>query len=324
MLSNKENYMKVMNREIPESIPTSCFTMMPVSVLMKDRNPDLSGFDYLGVEYVVSEKSGFAFGFIPKPGVFMIDDITKWRDIVRFPDLSYVDWEKMANDDLKKYDRSRTVLLSDAITGFFQGLINYMGFTEGLLACYEEPEEVKALMDTLCTFHEGVAKKIIKYYKPDGIWLPDDICTARAPFVSKEMFEDLFMPYWKRIVDLYRDAGLPAQLHCCGEAGILIDDFVKCGFSCWDPAQPQNDLVGIKARHGKNFAFVGGFDTKRIMKPDMTEEEVRYEIRNFLETFAPGGGLIWTGGMFMNPSMKEKGEWVRDEFNRIATNYYVK
>ena len=37
--------------------------------------------------------------------------------------------------------------------GYFQNLMAFMGFTEGLLAMYEEPEEVYALFDYICSFY---------------------------------------------------------------------------------------------------------------------------------------------------------------------------
>lgn len=324
MLTNKENYMRVLHREIPESIPLARYMTVYPYCLRQNRNDDWSGFDYFGVEYVTSKESGFAAGFIPKPGQFMIDDITKWRDIVKIPNWDDVDWEAMAEKDLKKYDRSKAPLMSDSVTGFFQGLINFMGFTEGLCACYEEPEEVKAMMETLCDYHVGVAKKIIKYYKPDALWLPDDVCTARAPFVSKEMFEDLFLPYWKRYTEVWLDAGIPAQLHCCGACDLLLDDFVDCGFSAWE-AQAQNDVRGLKARHGNKMAVVGGFNVSDLLEPTTTEEEVRSATRSYLTDMAPGGGLIWMGAMFFgdpNTPRAQRAKWVNEEFENLRTAFY--
>ena len=53
-------------------------------------------------------------------------------------------------------------MIAGAVTGFFQALINYMGFTEGLCACYEEPEEVKAIMEWHNSINLEIAKNIIK------------------------------------------------------------------------------------------------------------------------------------------------------------------
>lgn len=328
MLSNKENYMRVLHREIPESVPMGMFTMMRVSCLNERRNPDLSGFDCFGVEYVISEESGFAAGFIPKPGQFMLEDITKWRDVCYVPDLSDVDWEKMAKADLAKIDRDAAPVMSDNLTGIFQALINYMGFTEGLCACYEEPEEVKALMEWFTDFNVEVAKNIVKYYKPDGVWMPDDVATQRSPFISKEMFEELFLPSWKRYSEVFIDAGIPAQLHCCGQCEILFDDFVSCGFSAWDPAQTMNDLKGIKAKYGNQIALVGAFDGNgKIADPGLTEEDVRAIVRETIDNYAPGGGFIWQGGVAARPDkpeLAERNKWIYDEVAKYGKNYYTK
>lgn len=328
MLTNKENYLRVLNRECPESVPTSAMSMFRPSILNTRRNPNGSGFDQWGIEYVISEESGFAGGFIPKPGEFMLEDITKWRDVLTAPDLTNVDWEAMAKKDMENIDRDRAPVASDAVTGFFQALINYMGFTEGLCACYEEPEEVKAIMEWHNSINLEIAKNIIKYYKPDMLWLPDDVATARSPFISQEMFQELFKPYWKQYTELFLDAGIPCQLHCCGECTILLDDFVDCGFTAWDPAQVMNDLVAVKAKYGNNFAIVGGWDgTGRVADPDTTEEEVRALVREKIDTLGAGGGFVWQGGVNPRPDMpnlEERIAWIYDEVAKYGTNYYAK
>lgn len=324
MLSDRDNYLRVLKGEMPESLPKVAWAMVCPSILRKDRTPQ-GGFDCFGVEYVTCEEANG--GAIPKPGNFMIDDITKWRDIVKLPDLSGVDWEMMAKKDLEKVDRSQKVVMSDAITGFFQGLINFMGFTEGLCACFEEPEEVKAMMEWFTDFYIDVGKKVLKYYKPDALWMPDDVCTERSPFVSPEMFRELFKPYWKRYVDLFRDAGLPAQLHCCGQCMPIVDDFVEAGFTAWDPAQRSNDLVAIKQKYGRKLAFVGAMETRgKVTLPTTTEEEVRAYVREVIDELAPGGGFVFSA-MVMPcksvPDYKERSRWIQEEYESYGRNWYA-
>ena len=52
---------------------------------------------------------------------------------------------------------------------------------------YEEPEEVKALVEYLSDFYLGIAEKVIDLYRPDMINLVDDIATVTNPFFSLEM-----------------------------------------------------------------------------------------------------------------------------------------
>lgn len=323
MSKNFDNYMKVLHCEIPDEIPRGKFNMICPSILRKDRT-DKGGFDCFGVEYVTSE--GTMNAAIPKPGSFMITDITRWRDVARHTDLTGVDWEAMAKKDLAKVDRSETPLMSDGVTGYFQALINYMGFTEGLCACFEEPDEVKAMMEWFLDFNIEVAKNIIKYYKPDALWMPDDVCTERSPFVSPEMYRELFKPYWKKYVELFLDAGIPAQLHCCGQCMPLIDDFIDCGFTAWDPAQRMNDLGAVKARHGRKLAIVGGFEGRGFISlPTTTEEQVREYTRSVIDELAPGGGFVFSGGVTPTPAVKdwqERNRWIEEEFQSYGKKYY--
>lgn len=322
--NDRDDYYRVLNGEMPEYLPKTAWALVCPSVLRQNRQGMGAGFDCFGVEYVISESA--MNGAIPKPGQFMIDDITKWRDIVKLPDLSGVDWEMMAKKDLEKIDRSQKVVMSDCITGFFQGLINFMGFTEGLCACYEEPEEVKAMMQWFLDFHMEVGKKYIKYYKPDSMWMPDDVCTERSPFVSPEMFRELFKPYWKQYVELFRNAGLPAQLHCCGQCMPIIDDFVDVGFTAWDPAQRMNDLKAIKAKYGRKLAFVGGFETRGfISDQSTTEEQVRQYTRDVIDELAPDGGFVFSAMVASSaavPDARERSRWIQEEYESYGRNYY--
>ena len=326
MLTNRENYMRMMRGELPESIPEFNFkNLICPEILKRNRTPQ-GGFDCFGVEYVTSPESNN--GAIPKPNNFMIEDITKWRDIVTKPDLAGIDWEAMAKHDLANVDRDAAPVTADMITGFFQALINYMGFTEGLTAIYEEPEEVAALMEWVTDFYIEVAKNMIKYYKPDMCWMPDDVATARSPFMSKDQFEELFLPSWKRFTEVWLDAGIPVELHCCGQCMDFVDDFVEIGISAWDPAQVANDLSAVKAKYGRKLAIVGGFDGNGFgVKPGVTEEEMRAEVRRLIDQLAPDGGFAFNAGVMIAPGQEHlqiRNEWIHDEFNKIAPNYYSK
>ena len=70
--------------------------------------------------------------------------------------------------------------------GAFQQLMALMGFTEGLIAMIEEPEEAKACMEYINKTHVDIAKKCMPYIQPDIIYIMDDTCSAKAPFISED------------------------------------------------------------------------------------------------------------------------------------------
>ena len=63
-------------------------------------------------------------GAMPKPGVIILEDITKWRDCIHAPDTSDVDWESYYKDKIKDINRSEQYI---TITGgdYFLTLISF-------------------------------------------------------------------------------------------------------------------------------------------------------------------------------------------------------
>lgn len=341
MPTNKENYLRLLRGQPTDSIPKFSFAnMVGPSVLSKNQDANRAGFDCFGVEYVYEPNIG---GSIPVPGKFMIDDVTKWREYVKIPDLSDVNWEAMAKEDLKRINTETEPVVASFITGFFQNFINYMGFTEGLMAIFEEPDEIRELMEVTTDFYLEVGRKMIEFYHPDMVWMPDDIATARAPFVSLESFRYVFAPSWKRFVDLFASEGIPTQLHCCGQCMPLIDDWVQMGIASWDPVQTSNDIAAIKAKYGRKLALVGGMDMAELAgKEGDTEEAVRARTHAKIDELAKDGGFAIFGAAAPPPgsdvpkaaeesappigtgdaeAMKRFG-WVASEMSEMADGYY--
>ncbi|MCL1804335.1 MAG: veratrol--corrinoid protein metyltransferase [Eubacteriaceae bacterium] len=325
-LSNRENLLKVLNKEIPEAIPTySIFWGIGGSPsFMRGReNPDGTGKDSFGVEWVI-DNSAFQAA-LPKPGDFILDDIRKWRDIIKVPDYSDVDWEMMAAKDAESRDPELPLGGSTTPSvGWFQALMSFMGFTNGLIACFEEPEEVKAMMEYLTDYSVENAKKYITYYKPDYGFFGDDIAHERDPFLSLEAFKDLFAPSWRRYTEVFLEAGIPVAHHNCGHFELYCDELVDMGVTLWEPVQSSNDAVALKAKYGRNLALSGAFDGSPLMPQyDVTEEEVRAFVKARLDQLAPGGGYAWFGGIFGEDAVsQQRNAWIQDEFQRLRTTYY--
>jgi len=323
MLSEKENFLRALAGVEPEYVPRyNLFWMVRPSCFMGDRAMGV-GKDMFGVEWT---KEGSAFDApIPRNDYFILDDIRHWRDVIKFPDFSYVNWEEMAKKDLK--DRDPELPRGGELPGgFFQNVMAFMGFTEGLLACYEEPDEVKALVNYICDCYLEMADDFYKYYQPDYIWFPDDIAAERAPFLSVAMFRDIFEPVWRRSMKFFKDRGLLAVHHNCGRFEDYLDDVVDMGFNGWDPAQTSNDLVGIKKKFGNKLMILGGFDSRPFLPfIEATEDDCRGAIRKLLDDLAPGGGFGYAGGMPAGPDADpvtvERSGWMNDEFEKLRYSY---
>ena len=343
-LTPKENLLRLLYGDIPEWVPSYSYygphpgveeepPNMSVmnSFMMGGRTrgmPLEGGFkDIWGVPCVSVEAVG---GFpIPEPGAFILDDIRKWRDVIKAPDVSGVDWEKVAKGDMEKlpYSRDRVALYYGPGGGYFLQLMSFMGFNEGLMAMFEEPDEVKELFDYLHQFYLGVARKYIEYVNPDVLSLGDDTASERAPFMSPDMFREMFLPYYDDFARIGRNRGIPINFHNCGKSGVLFNDLTRIGVSSWEPVQLSNDILEIQKKFGRSLVIGGGWEGRgHLLSPDVTDEEIRESVRIAIDTYAPNGGYMFAGaftpGSTNDDITKHKNEVLQKEVYDYGHKFY--
>ena len=201
-----------------------------------------------------------------------------------------------------------------------------MGFTEGLCAMMEEPEEVMALFDALTDFHEELIKNLLYYYKPDAICIPDDTATARAPFISREMYQEMVLPFHKRIADLVLNNGTLLEMHDCGKCDDFIEDWLGIGVVAWNPAQAMNDLKGVKEKYGRRLVICGGWNgVGPEAEPEYPEEQFRAKLKEYVDTLAPGGGFVFSAmvnGSFKDPRVQARQKIVSEFYNDYVRDWY--
>ena len=328
-LTEKENYLRAINGEMPEYVPKSlwiqcsvrpsAFTPAPASDLREFTDP------FFGIPMIMEPNSGP----IPKPNDYVLEDIRQWRDIIKRPKImDEIDWERMSKKDLDGRDPALLRFGAGAVgNGYFMLLTYLMGFENALIACMEEPDEVKELLHFLLELNTEMGKNFIYWYKPDIYSGGDDIAHERAPFVSESVFLDIFEPIWRADVALYKDAGLPAEHHNCGAFWPYVKYIVAMGYNAWNPAQPRfNDLPAIKAEYGRRLLICGAFENNgKVSWPQTTEEEIRAEVRNIMDALAPDGGFAFGGsvlGNMANPTVIERNAWIDDEYEKNKFKYY--
>ena len=327
-LSEKENFLRTLRGETPEYVPVfklAEWWIQPSA--LRDIKTGYGHINLYGVKWVTESTAGG--GALPMPGDFILDDIRKWRDIIKRPAiLDEIDWAKVAKKDLDGRDPDILQMYCPNISfGYFQALMSFMGFTNGLIACIEEPEEVKELLHFLLDINLEIGENILRYYKPEAYNTGDDIAHERSPFVSEDIFLDLFEPMWRAEVAPFVDAGVPAEHHNCGKVEAFLPYIVDMGYCCWDPAQDSNDLLGIKEKYRRKLTICTGLQGNGFCSwPETTEEEIRAEVRRVMDLYAPGGSYCFSGGI-LGPLGDEESEkrngWIKDEYEKNKYKYYV-
>ncbi|MCL2137159.1 MAG: hypothetical protein FWH40_06530 [Coriobacteriia bacterium] len=330
MLTTRENFLRIIKGEEAEYLSTYSLWWGMASPPFHRPQPSEDGVmrNMFGVE-TVRDSGGIVDAGMPKTHDFVLTDIFKWPEVIKLPDPDEITdsaWQDAAKQARDNHDFELPFAGGTGMGGFFQTLVGVMGFTEGLSACFEEPEEVKAMLNYICEYTVKMAKKYAYYYKPDYGTFGDDIAHERNPFVSLEMFRDIFAPCWRAYYQVFVDAGIPMGHHNCGYFEPLLEDLVSMGVTFWDPVQSSNDSFGIKAKYGRNLVMCQSYDV-RFIDDDATEEEVRTNFRDYVSKIAPGGGWAFTRSgidtMVANREQEKKFMgWIYDEFDAIKNTYY--
>ncbi len=326
-ITPRENYLMMMRGEIPEYVPATylerCSEFINEDQIAPTFCPNGPFTTVYGVTYVGSED--LMNGALPMPGQILLDDITKWRDVIKNPDNSHRDWEGYYKKQTDKFDRVNKVVKCHG-GDYFLTLVSFMGFEGALMAMYEEPEEVYALFDYVSQHYLEVMKNQIRYAKPDIYTIMDDDAAAQAPFFSLNTYRTLVKPFHERHARLALENGIFLDRHDCGHCEIFIDDWIEMGIRSWNPAQVSNDLVGIKKKYGRKLALCGAWDnTGYFGSTQVDVGTLREKLIEYVDTFAPGGGFAYSPsvmGKADNPLVKERQDVVRDVYFNYARDYY--
>ena len=329
VMTERENLLRLLKGETPAWVPRygslpNPYAKFPRAMstvrpgMLSHINDSGRQFDIFGVEFVPTKETGGMS--LPKPGAFILDDIRKWRDVIKVPDISDINWEIMAKQDIENghIDYENTVVFLGTHTGYFQQLMNFMGFTNGLIAMYEEPEEVVALYEYLSDFYVEVTKKAVQYYKPDVLCLTDDTATAKAPFISTEMYRKLVKPYHARLAQIGIDNGLYIDMHNCGKCESVIEDWLDFNVGIWNPAQVMNDLIGVQKKYGDKLVLAGCWDSSGpVGWPGASEELIRESVRDVIDTYTKNGRFLFWGtvmGEIGDTEVALRQRWVIEEY----------
>jgi uroporphyrinogen decarboxylase len=126
----------------------------------------------------------------------------------------------------------------------------------------------------------------------------DDLGMQDGPQISPDTYRELFMPRHEKLWGYVKEnTDWKVFLHSCGSIYKLLPHFIEAGVDIINPVhinasgmEPEK----LKREFGDEVVFWGGgCDTQRIL-PNGTIEEVKEEVKRNIETFAPGGGFVFT------------------------------
>jgi hypothetical protein len=290
-ISIRENFRLAYKRQGPMWIPNSAieFTNEMITNLVGAPDNDWSSRqrydwkDWFGIEWTFVPEVG---GSMLKPGTQFLDDITKWQEKVRFPELDDYNIEERLLKFMETYDKD-TILHVNVGLGCTERLVSLMGgYTEAMIAMAMEPEAVRTFLQAFADFEIKCIDRLLRYIPIDMITYHDDWGTERDTFFSEAMMEDMVFEPTKKIFDFMRSRDICIEHHCCGNIKRFVPYMIKAGADFIQIQARANDMAGFKKRYGRDLGF-----NAMITPKDRGKKALIEAIREMVDTFGSLGGL---------------------------------
>lgn len=261
-----------------------------------------------GVREIIS--NGKAIARMPKDGFwfdfayFPLAQASKKEDIDNFLFYQIEDREvkflKKQLGDLKVNYPDYAILGAFGANVFEEGHYQF-GYEEYLSLLLENPilaeyfneKNVECQLKNLEKYLDIVGDEI------DIIQFGDDLGTQTAPYISPKLYRKIIKPYHLKLYETVHrlKPKLKVFLHSCGSIYELIPDLIGIGVDVLNPVQTtaaNMEPMRLKIEFGKDLVFWGGgVETQRVMLFG-TPEEVRKQVRERIDIFAPQGGFVFT------------------------------
>lgn len=306
-MTERENLKRVFTPgQKPEWVPYvfSAYNFIVPTDVVADRPPFgvMEGKDWFGVKWVWDVPTTGFMQAHDQP--FLCDNITKWKEQIKFPDLEAIDWERLTAPTAAQYDANR-MTQTMLQCGIFERLHSLIGFEAAFLAMYTEPEALYDFMSAIADHWIAVVGKVAKHYKPDVITIMDDYGTHHGAMMSSALFREHIMPHGKRLAEAIRSKGILYMHHSCGTYDTLLDDMVEMGVQALTAIAPTNNVDAIIAKYGDRLIYDGGMNNIGVLdRSGSTDEQIKTEVRRAIDKFAPTGSYV--AGGYCNRPVEEK------------------
>jgi hypothetical protein len=124
-----------------------------------------------------------------------------------------------------------------------------------------------------------------------------DFGTQDSTFCAPEQFDDLWLPYYRRINNwIHANTNWKTFKHSCGAVEPFMKHFIDADFDIINPVQVNAkgmDPVHLKKTYGKDLVFWGGGIDTQVTLPYATPEKVREEVLRLCDIFAKDGGFVF-------------------------------
>lgn len=290
IMTSKERVIRAIEFRVPDKTPIYLF------------NKDIDCSDIVNIQV------GNAQSFQPESAL-MTEWGYEWERVDKTmgqpKDCVIKEWSDLKNYKAPNaFDKSRFIGFPNAIQlykdKFIMAGIGISGFTtvtfirgfENVMAdFYEERENLEKLIDIVFEYENNIIAEACKF-DIDAFTFYDDWGAQKCLLINPKMWEEIFLPRYKKQFDILHSHNKKIYFHSCGYVYDIIDSLIAAGVDVFNFNQP--DVMGIenlKKFKGK-VAFNCPVDLQKVAITGTKDEIFNYtqKLKTELGTF--NGGFI--------------------------------
>ena len=287
----RENAMAIYNRRQPDYYfdMMDALELIPDPVLMGDLCPQdgQEHKDSWGTVYIFKPGAPGAHPHVT-PENAVIKDIEKWEEQLTVPDLDHLDWTEAVRA-AEAVNRKEKFVGFMCAGGLFERSHHLMGMETALINYMEYPDEMAALLRVIADYKIKYIRLVAEKIHPDIIFYHDDWGSKQNLFLPPRVWRAIIKPLQKEIADTIHECGMIYIHHADCICQPIVTDMVEIGVDIWQGVIAQNDIVEIQKITEGKLAMIGGIDGPKIDIENITEEEIRGEVRRAIDTYCPAG-----------------------------------
>jgi len=284
---------------------------------------------YLNVEIdkgstvLLKDKQDLVLGRKPKSSLYVNQAYWIWKDLPRIPDkfneedivkhmwavptppwhldiFNDNDFEFFVRNIKELHETTDYAIMLSVGCNLFEAGAFLRRMDNFLCDIYLDKRKVGRLLDFLVERNlkllDRVLKGVGKYV--DILQFGDDLGSQGGPFMSPDMFKEIFKPGYKKMWSFVHDkSDCKVFLHSCGSIYELIPDLIDAGLDILNPVQTtaaNMEPKRLKKEFGKYITFWGGGCNTQYILSTATPEKVKEDVKKRIDIFAKDGGFVFS------------------------------
>ncbi len=173
------------------------------------------------------------------------------------------------------------------LEGFFWFPRTMMGFTELMLAFYDQPELLHKINKDLLDFNLQLLEQIAKIGNPVFMTIAEDMSYNNGPMISRRLMDEFLSPYYEKLLARAKEMDMVTIVDTDGDVTQLVPWLLDNGVEGVLPLERQAGVDGMALR--EEFPKLGmiGHYNKMVMTDG--EQAMRAEFERLVPLMASRG-----------------------------------